>query len=370
MNRLLAHQARTSGMRKDDHDADTFFRKVVHAGLAEKPKNWKPNKEVKIIIPKDLGLPKALVAMLSDYEKLHPVSVPFAQHSPERFPPLTNKMGTDVKLQKRLVQNDHFALGTRQTSFTYKYKNVTKYLTGRDVWDPLGFEKTQKWQQLKTQMEQRYEDIANQKEPNKDKIMKRNVKRKELLRKKEELDRNRVEPNLYSYAPKIEIETQISDTPAPFGSGIPRFKKQLVVEASPAPGQYSVTHLQVGRRIDLHGVFAPQCEDKFPNFKLKCPPVRKSEKCDKCQVVLGRALNILWFYSKALRKNLCKTCYNEENQLPQLFTAQELKNFTRVRSCSFIHKHFPETSTPQQLCSPTALNKLKRREMYLRLFME
>lgn len=91
---------------------------------------------------------------------------------------------------------------------------------------------------------------------------------------------------------------------------------------------------------------------------------RPTDTCVKCsQLCTGD----YWHQNGTVY--LCHLCWEEEKRGGELYNAEQLKFFCKIRNCSFVHRH-EGTTAAIRLLPPKKIKKKIRLENYLDLYIK
>ncbi|CAH0561414.1 unnamed protein product [Brassicogethes aeneus] len=161
-------------------------------------------------------------------------------------------------------------------------------------------------------------------------------------------------PTRYELMPKPKKKRQIA---APFNS---KSIYDLKTNNNPGPGTYNLEKISQCRRIKFFSNFGHP--KMIPCVQTYCQPT-PSDVCHKCKDVCTKD-----YWHNNFATFLCHLCWMEEKTTQEIHTLKELKEFKKIRDCSYVHSH-EGTSVANRIMTKSMVLKRQRLENYLDLYI-
>ncbi|XP_050303049.1 uncharacterized protein LOC126740907 [Anthonomus grandis grandis] len=161
-------------------------------------------------------------------------------------------------------------------------------------------------------------------------------------------------PGRYEVLPKRDARK----AHAPFGIGSKKLEKDNDI---PGPATYDVRKVKKCRRTRFMSNFGRP--SMVYAVETICVPV-PSDTCQKCEELCQGD-----YWHKDYATFLCHLCWVEERSLEEIYTKKELKEFKKIRNCSFMHNH-EGTDAATLILPHNKIKKKLRLENYLELYLD
>lgn len=150
----------------------------------------------------------------------------------------------------------------------------------------------------------------------------------------------------------------VKKSAAPFG--VRSKGRQGKVNNNPPASIYDIRKIHKCRKTkNMYNFGRPRAVDAVEAFCISIPVDTCLKCCEKCQ---GD------YWEKDHSLFLCQLCWDEEQRVHEIYSKKQLREFQKIRNCSFMHSH-EETSAAIRILQQNKINKKIRIENYLNLFV-
>ncbi|KAL1509797.1 hypothetical protein ABEB36_004479 [Hypothenemus hampei] len=157
---------------------------------------------------------------------------------------------------------------------------------------------------------------------------------------------------------EIDKKTETKESVAPFG--VKSIYKRSETN-TPGPATYDIRKVKKCRRTRFMDNFGRP--SMIYAVETLCVPV-PVDVCQKCNIICPGD-----YWHKDYIVFLCHLCWVEEKHKQEMYTRKELKEFKKIRNCSFMHNH-EGTNAAVVILPPNKLKKKMRLENYLELYID
>ncbi|KAK0176020.1 hypothetical protein PV328_000199 [Microctonus aethiopoides] len=158
-------------------------------------------------------------------------------------------------------------------------------------------------------------------------------------------------PNEYNIS---NLFTKIKETKYPFSSTVKR--NMFNINTNPGPGVYQIP-TSFNRRTMFEDDFGRGVRMRLP-VEIKCCK-RNLDICDICN---QKPIGDYWHLNN--RKFLCRPCMINERRKSAKYKIEKLKNYRKIRDCSWIHSH-EGTDAKIWLMHPKIIQSWAQKEAYM-----
>ncbi|XP_044748924.1 uncharacterized protein LOC123309747 isoform X2 [Coccinella septempunctata] len=145
----------------------------------------------------------------------------------------------------------------------------------------------------------------------------------------------------------------------PFNNSKEDDRRTYRLSSTPGPGTYHMCDWQCRKALTQDNFGKPTKEDIIEMICVSRP----RHECSKCKnICVGD------YWHRDYTTFLCMPCWWEERKTSEIYNAKELKKFSKIRNCSFMHNH-EGTEAAINLLPLSRLKKKLRLERYLNNFM-
>ncbi|XP_066247013.1 uncharacterized protein [Euwallacea similis] len=157
---------------------------------------------------------------------------------------------------------------------------------------------------------------------------------------------------------EISQTTNTKPSFAPFGM---KTEYQTNENNNPGPATYDIRKIKRCRRTRFMNNFGNPT--MIYAVETLCVPV-PVDTCHKCNELCQGD-----YWHKDYATFLCHLCWEEERYIKEIYTKEELKEFEKIRNCSFMHDH-EGTDAALLKMHPNKIKKKMRLENYLNLYID
>ncbi|CAH1968857.1 unnamed protein product [Acanthoscelides obtectus] len=137
--------------------------------------------------------------------------------------------------------------------------------------------------------------------------------------------------------------------------------REMDIDDNPGPGTYDLKRINKSHRTRyVYNFGHPEMIHCVETVCVSKP----QDSCMKCEKLCEGD-----YWHKEYSTFLCQMCWYEERMTQETFTEKELKEFKKIRNCSFMHDH-EKTTAALKILPQNKINKKIRLENYLDMYIK